>query len=387
MAIQETTRVSKRKTIYERLFQGIMSGEYQPGDKMPSENELSELYKASRPTVSGALNELRKKGLVERLPGSGTYVKKAGQVADQKIGLMVPRHCIAPREFGHFVSLFSRYVQEMSHIISRNDHVLLMNDLPFGEDAEIMDQTTRICEQLIDFQVKGVFFMPLELREKNKDFNRKIAHRLRDHGISVVLLDRDIVEPPMRSDFDMICLDNRQAAFVATRHLLSLGCKSIDLVAGPLDATSISERILGYQDALIAAGIAPEPSRVHRFEIKPFSSDDETLEKNAVDHLLGEITRKTDALLCVNDRIAATLMRYCGHLGIRIPEDFRLMGFDDESFALHLPVALSTMRQPIETMAHEAVQMMVSRIEHPEFAPRDVKIAAELVVRESCGSK
>jgi hypothetical protein len=100
-----------------------------------------------------------------------------------------------------------------------------------------------------------------------------------------------------------------------------------------------------------------------------------------------EIKRtNTDAIVCANDLTAAFLMRYLLDMGLRIPDNIAIVGFDDLPLAAHLPVPLTTIRQPLTALAYEAVSSAIERIENPNLPPRDIMVGTQLVIRSSCGA-
>ena len=72
--------------------------------------------------------------------------------------------------------------------------------------------------------------------------------------------------------------------------------------------------------------------------------------------------------------------------GLKIPQDLRIAGFDDEPFGAYLPIPLTTMRQPATALGAESMRVLISRSQEPDMPPRQVMLNAELVVRQSCGS-
>jgi len=376
---------NKHRHVYEKLFEAITFGNYGPAGKLPSEPRLAKIFDVSRPTVAKALGLLEDEGLIVRRPGAGTFVRKSARARDQKLGVLVPRLAVTPQEFGDFVSLYSMAISQMSRTATANDYVLLMNDLPFGDEDEGIAHAKEICKQLLGHRVKGVFFLPLEVSSEKSPVNAEIAEAFDKAGVAVTLLDRDIYDKPQRSRFDIVGINNEQAAFDLTSYLISIGCRKIDFVGGRVDVSSISDRIHGYRKALRANGIVPEDRRVHHFKIQPFATRVEAAEREAVEELLDELN--TEAIVCVNDRTAALVMRYMDEMGLKVPADLRVVGFDDEPFCQYLPVPLTTMRQPPEALGTEAVRTLISRAENPDMPARDILFQAKLVVRQSCGGK
>jgi DNA-binding LacI/PurR family transcriptional regulator len=87
-----------------------------------------------------------------------------------------------------------------------------------------------VCARLISNRVSGVFFAPIEANPRKDAINRPISALLCDAKIPIVLLDRDIVDYPQRSKFDVVGIDNRRAGCVATQHLIDAGCRRIGFI-------------------------------------------------------------------------------------------------------------------------------------------------------------
>ena len=93
-------------------------------------------------------------------------------------------------------------------------------------DSQLMEaHVPEICQQLISQKVSGVFFAPLELTPRKDAINQLIVKTFTDADIPVVLLDRDLVPYPQRSELDLVGIDNRRAGHIITAHLLSAGAK------------------------------------------------------------------------------------------------------------------------------------------------------------------
>lgn len=375
----------KQIMLHEKLFNDILSGTYASGDKIPSDVELSKEFGLSRPTVAKIIKMLEQKGLVVRKPGAGTFVQRPEDELQNKIGLLLPRLAVNPQDHDHFVSLNSIIISEISRRAQENNHILLLNDLPFGNEKEVIHQCEQISQQLINNRVKGVFFMPFELSAENEQINVLIANRFSDSGIAVTLLDRDVYRDGRRSEYDIVCVDNERSVCELTKHLIAQGSRKIDFVASKVNVTSIQKRIEGYQNALKTEGGRCEGGRIHRLPFLPFSEQDITFETNAVSDFLDELD--ADALVCANDRLASTIMKHALARGLDIPGQLRIVGFDDEPFGAYLPIPLTTMQQPAKALGAEAMRVLISRSQEMDMPPREIMLKAELVVRQSCGTK
>ncbi len=384
MVVKQKRKQIKHQEIYDSICSRILSGDYQPGQKIPTEKELAAHFSASRPTVGRAMRDLEQKGLIVRKQGVGTFVRKSAHVRGQTLGILI--HWQTAQSDVNF-SIFGSMIPEISRAASQLGYSLMLNDSPSGTDCNIIDRTRQIMRHLIDLQVAGVFFTPLELTQNQTHINREIADAFQKAQIAVTLLDRDIYGSHRRSAFDIVGINNREAAFTLTEHLIKLGCRKIDFVTGEVETTAVNDRICGYQNALDAGGVDPGANQIHHFDDVSLPRVDSALECRDTINFIEKIrSKEVEAVVCINDGYAANLMRFLLKFEIRIPQDVRIVGFDDLPINEYLPVPLTTIRQSPQALAYEAVRTMLDRIENPNLLARDIMVATELVVRDSCGA-
>jgi GntR family transcriptional regulator, arabinose operon transcriptional repressor len=360
-------RRTKHRQVFDHVLADINSGRFKDGDRLPSEIVLVEQFATSRPTVARALRDLQNLGLVERKVGSGTYVRKSQKAADSwRFGLLIPG--LGSTE------IFEPICGQLARLAQKQHHTLLWGD--FGDkrgvaDPELIEQ---VCASYVRQTVAGVFFAPLELTEDKDRINQSVIAALETAGIPIVLLDRDIVPFPQRSGFDLVGIDNRRAGFLIAEHLIRLGCRRIDFLARAGSAPTVMLRIAGYREALLSAGITPDPQWVHSGE----PADEKFVHRI--------IAAGATAIVCANDLTAANLMRTLDTLGCPVPQKIRVVGFDDVRYAELLRPSLTTIHQPCVDIGTIAMQVMLERIENPTFPPRDILAQPSLIVRQSCGA-
>ncbi len=356
----------KHETIRQSLADAIASGKYQPGQRLPSESELVKTFGASRPTVNRALRELQLAGVIERRAGSGSYVQVDASAKGYTFGLLIP-------ELGR-TEIFEPICRGMAEAQHGSHHVLLWGS-SLGDEVNIESQASQACRQLVAKKVSGVFFAPLEHTPQKDTINRGIAEVFDNAEVPVVLLDRDLVQYPDRSRYDLVGIDNRRAGYVVTAHLLRCGCKRVVFLGRPGSAPTVDARIAGYREAIADAGVEFAP-QVYRAE-----SEDQAQVKEIVDRL------QPDGFVCANDFTAANLLKTLNSLGVSVPEQVRMVGIDDVKYASLLSVPLTTIHQPCAEMGATAVSTMLERLRHPKLPTRDILLNFHLVVRESCGTR
>jgi LacI family transcriptional regulator len=199
------------------------------------------------------------------------------------------------------------------------------------------------------------------------------------HEVVKVLLDAGVpvvrIAPHTQEGitFD-ICHDNQQAAYDMTNYLIGLGHKRIAFVRGPADHNDANVRLAGFRKAMADAGL-------------PVSEElcaQGTFEYNsglmAGEELLS-VKPRPSAIFACNDEMAAGVLAAAHRMGLRIPEDFSLAGFDDAPLARTVWPELTTVRQKMELMGYLAADFLINPPAAPEARKRPQQ--HELVIRQS----
>lgn len=363
----EQRRQPKYVQIIETLKQNIEAGRYRNGARLPSEAELMRRFGVSRMTVVKAMQHLQQAGLLVRRVGSGTYANNVDAPQNPVFGLLIPDL--------ERTEIFEPICQGMSAAPNTSGHSLSWGHAA-GANESKEDRIASLCEHYIEQRVSGVFFAPTEFGPRRDQVNRRALKALKAANIPVVLLDRCVMEYPARSEYDLVGLDNRRAGYVMTQHLIQLGARRIGFFAVEGSAETVDDRIMGYREALYTADIPFTRQMVLRDDPSHAPALQAAIESHGI-----------DALVCANDLTAAHVMRTLLGLGMRIPQDIRIVGIDDVRYAALLPVPLTTLHQPCRGIGATAIATMLDRINNPDLPARSVLLNGTLVVRQSCGAQ
>ncbi len=327
---------------------------------------MGKLFDSSRITVAKAVHDLQRIGLVTRRPGAGTHVLAEDRPSGRTFGLLIP-------ELG-----LTEIFEPICHGMMRT-HFARPDALLWGNSSVSVQDSAKAAEQMVQSfisqKVAGVFFAPLELIRDKDAANRRIARTLDRAQIPFVLLDRCYMRYPERSPHDLVGVDNRRAGCIAASHLVDLDARRLVFFGEEFAANTVDARITGFHEALRIHGIKPDWEPTWRG-----CPQDEEFVRRMVNET------RPDGIVCANDLTAARLMQVLIGLGIRIPEDIRIVGMDDVRYASLLPVPLTTIHQDCAGIGAVAMATMLQRLEHPELPFRDVLVPVRLVVRRSCGS-
>jgi LacI family transcriptional regulator len=171
--------------------------------------------------------------------------------------------------------------------------------------------------------------------------------------------------------------DSAGGARVATQHLIDLGHRRIAHIRGRGGLASAQLREAGYRESLEAAGIPFDPELVRDGEYQA------ALTTQGARELLTLPDRPT-AVFAANDKSALGVMAVARELGLRVPEDVSIIGFDDIPEAASATPPLTTMAQPLHDLGARALTMLIDLL-HGDEVPGHVELPAEIVVRASTG--
>lgn len=173
--------------------------------------------------------------------------------------------------------------------------------------------------------------------------------------------------------------DNIGGAITAVTYLASLGHRRIGFITGTLSLTSGVDRLDGYQQAVRSLGLIDDPALIVEGDYHQPSG------YSGAQTLLSLPERPT-AIFAANDAMAFGAMEAIRDAGLRIPGDVSVIGFDDTPQATAVSPSLTTIRQPLEEMGRQALQLLLTYIEDPERPFEYHELPTELIVRNSCAS-
>jgi DNA-binding LacI/PurR family transcriptional regulator len=245
--------------------------------------------------------------------------------------------------------------------------MLLMQELGNLDTNRIDD----VIDSLLARQVDGILWAAPEIGDN---------HAWVDRGLEKFPVPVMFLAMQPRDGISSVATDNYQGAMMATRHLLSLGRKSIGHISGPLGWWEADERKRGWHDALTAAGL--EVSEDHCAEGNWSSASGEKAFVELLQTFPG-----MDAIFVGNDQMALSVLREALRRDIRIPEQLAVVGFDNLVESAYFYPSLTTVSQNFQLLGQQAVESMVEMIQayhgNQPIVTQSSFIQPALVVRES----
>jgi len=326
--------------------------------------DIARILNISPSTVSRALKDhpdinVDTKKAVNELAGKLKYQPNAVALSlknsrSYTIGIIIP-------EIVHY--FFSSVISGIEDVASQKGFTVIICQSNESYDREVAN-----TRALLSHRIDGLL---VSVAKETQNFDHLI--NLQESGIPLVFFDR--IAPEVNAD--QVVIDDLEASYKATRHLIETGRKRIAHFAGPQNLVIGRDRLQGYMNALTEAGI-PIDNRL--------IVEADTFEKarNTIGSML-DAGIIPDGIFAVNDMTAIGAMQTIQKRGYKIPDDFSIVGFSDGYLSGITDPHLSSVDQHGYEMGTTAAEMLFNRImsAEEEYIPEVKVLYADLIVRGS----
>jgi len=265
-------------------------------------------------------------------------------------------------------------IQEVLHPLG---YSIILTSTP---DAESEMQA---IETLKAQQVDGFIFMSF----RSPDSQHRSAHLLplKDEGIPFVVINRSVEKD---YGLNQIQFNEREAGYLATKHLINLGHTSIATISGPLNHVppwkSAVERQQGWLEALKEHNLEVVPEWIYDGQYNYKGGYQAALQ--LLEHWKQQRQWPT-AVFIANENMTLGALRAFYYHGVRVPNDIALVTVGDPGYAAHMFPALTTFAHPLKDAGHIATRILLDQIQSTNTLPaQNVMLSYQLHVRESCGT-
>ncbi len=357
-------RIAKYRQIEDWIHERLRSGQLHTGDRLETEAEIARRFSFSRQTVRQALADLEQEGILEKIQGSGSYIKgqlpKAGKIPLIKLVTIISSYTDS--------YIFPKILQAMTDVLQKNGYstrIMFTNNKRETERRLLADLVSqRSGDPLIVEPAASALPNP----------NLSYYRQLQDSGIPILFFNT--YYPQL--DIPHVSLDDRGAGKKITQYLISIGHRRIGCIFKNDDGQGLL-RYAGYQDALMEAGIPIDESKVCWIDT---AKQKEMLKKD--DWILDRLKDCT-AVVCYNDEVAYMLTEMCESRQIDIPKDLSVVSIDNSRLAELAPVPLTSVCHPMEELGEKAAVSLLKMISHPEENMSDFtyEFPPKITVRDS----
>ena len=364
----------EKKPLYMQIFehyrQKIINKELLPDDQLPTEMEMAEIFGVSRITAKRALEELERAGLIYRKRGQGSFVlglyqKKVNEPGTKNvISMIIPAASMQGRNMD--------YVKGATDAINQKGYYLTFH---------ITEDVKHERELLINLPkngISGIIYYPISRA------NFDLLYTMHITGYPIVTIDKHYESIPV----SYVTCDNFDGAYQAVTHLVELGHKNIAFVA-TADIESIStvrQRFFGYCSALIEHGLQINEDHIVlglASKIRYLKNEVEKTDyiKSVLEKLL---KKKVTAVIAENDYVAVTVQKAFMGMGVKIPKEISLIGFDNLDVLEHVGIMLTTVEQDFYMIGKTAAEIVIEMLENDKRTQiKKITIPVKLIVKES----
>jgi GntR family transcriptional regulator, arabinose operon transcriptional repressor len=361
MIIDNDSIIPKYYQIKEYLLKYFKEKDLKDNEKIPSENELINIFKVSRNTVRQALDMLEREGIVYKEQGKGTFFSKSRLKKNFIIGF------ISPASSKYIYIDIINGIEEYCH---KNKYSIILSNSNANPEKE-----KEALDSMIEKGIDGLIIEPALSYNITKD--SYIFKKLTDLEIPILVIDVLI----QGLNLPTLTLDDIKCGYEATEYLLKKNHNKIGFIYKK-EVVASEYRLKGYLDALHDYGI-----KINESYISGFYEQDEI--KN--NDIAGICTRKLleldyppTAIFYYNDESAIPGIKTIINCGLRIPDDISVLGFDDSEYAEFSNIPLTTFMHPKKNMGVQAAKMIIDEIQSPGTLKKQIYyIDTKIVERKS----
>ncbi|MCS6829231.1 MAG: substrate-binding domain-containing protein [bacterium] len=340
----------------------ISRPDVRPGDRLPTQHQLRKMLGASRPTVAKALALLAAEGLVESRQGSGVYLRSA-PLASTRTRLL---SFIAPR--AHALLVLRAYYGIERRARQRGYQLLM------ASSENDVQHEQELVEQHLQAGAQGIILYPVT-RWRHQLPGDYLRYRWRDVPIVIFDIGYEEWERPM------VLFDNFRLGYDMTQALLTHGHQRIAFLPLNPDCLhrSIHERREGWLAAMQDAGV-PVPQSYLQWA--PLERREENIDSEEVAHQLLQLSPVPDALITWEDSTAVSIIRALQKMGVAVPEEIRVVGFDDLESTHFFQPAFPTSQPDFTRLGEIAVEVLDEWLDGRQSTPRTYILSVPVLWRE-----
>jgi Transcriptional regulators len=358
-------------TIIEEYFKKLIaSGEIKKGEKISSEAELSKQFSLSRQTVRNAISNLVDSGMLYSVQGKGTFVRNepVSKTKTYLLGLGA--------QYYNYYSIFPKIISGISKQVEPYGYSIIVS-----ETQNTFEGESRCLQSFLDKNVDGLIMEPCKTALPN--INENIYYEFLKRGIPVIFFNG------YKKDMDCsyIVSNDEMGGYNAAKHLIECGHRNI-IMFFKYDDIQGHERFKGASRAFIENGI-PMPDK----NIFWFSTEDyayfmslNNSEDGRYDKQFNECIGRSTAMIVYNDLIAAKAVQLLRLKGIKVPEDYSIVSFDDTRQVDITTGYLTSVDHPSLLMGQELGKAIISMFRNPEHRIRKV-LDCRLIIGNSVNTK
>ena len=355
-----TKHIPKYWQLASLLKEEITSRGFKRGSQFYSVRELMEKYKVSDSTIQKCLTELVNEGILNCEIGKGTFISNLPDIPSEQKNKVI--RAILPHGYKDSTSDFyyGGIMKGMLGCLPPKYELRFMNS----------EENKNIPAELNLSDTSGVLIVAPSL------YHKSWLLQIKEHIPTGAMI---IIGASFKNGgFDSVDTDNVKGADEATEYLIRLGHRKIGIILGRLSVTNIVDRFKGYKQALKRNNI--------KFNEELAAKTGKNKTDRAYQSILKllNLSPRPTAIFATGYSIAREVMRAANEIGLKIPDELSLIGFDDPGAEYTFSSILTTVRQPVYEMGRIATLELLRSMENHSKKPVKKYLETELIERKTC---
>lgn len=347
--------------IVKWIQEKIENGELKSGNKLYSENELSEMFHMSRQTVRHAIAVLEQQNLLTRIQGSGTYISStcfSGASGNRTMNIAVISTYVDSY-------IFPNIIKGIEKILSKHDYMV---QIAFTNNK--IERERDIMQNILEKNnIDGLIVEATKSALPNP--NIEFYNQIKERGIPIIFFNS--YYPGL--NMPHVALNDKLMGKKVTKYLIAKGHRKIAAIFKADDGQG-HLRYAGYVEAMLEADIKLNDTNIIWLDTE-YVRDLKDEKKQILARIEG-----CTAVFCYNDEIAFLLEDICQKEGIRIPEDLSIVGIDNSELAELSDIPFSSISHPMEKLGIKVAENLIGLIEDASYQAT-YEFDAEVVERGS----
>lgn len=351
-------KIPKYLKVAKWIKDKVESNELKSGEKLYSENELSSMFSMSRQTVRHGIDILVQEGIVERIQGSGTYIKKDVYSRPKTLNIAVVTTYVDRY-------IFPNVIKAIETVLSNAGY---STQIAFTDNT--LEKESAILNKFLESNsIDGLIIEPTKSGIPNP--NIKLYETLKKRGIPIIFINS--YYPDL--DLPHVSMDDREAGLLAVNHLIKSGHTKIGGIFKADDRQG-HFRYSGYIKGMLDAGLKINEKNIIWIDTEDINHMEDN-EKRIISRLEG-----CTGCVCYNDEVAGPFVEICRKNNIYIPEQLSIVSIDDSDLATYCEVPLTSVAYPIMELGQKAAQNLLELIKDRSYDANH-EFSTKITIRDS----
>lgn len=343
---------TKHEYVYIEILKKIKNNDLKEGDRLPSEQEMQNLYEVSRHTIRAALTRLENDGIITKEQGVGSFVSSNKQKNETKqIGVITT-----------YLSdyIFPLTIRGIEEELTKAGYSTILAST--NNNVSIEEQALKM---MIDRNVDGLIIEPTKSSYYNKNIGLYL--KIQEMGIPIIMINARYEE----IDFPIVAIDDMAAGYKSTLNLIENNHTKIGGIFKEDDRQG-KERLKGYIKACQEFGIEYDSENIIMYETE---NQEEILNTKVFDMIK---EKRITGVVCYNDTIALRILEFIWNLGYQVPKDLSIVSHDNSSLSSMTKVKINSINHPKTELGRQAALSIVKMVEDPEYEMKSIIFNPEM---------